>query len=69
LIALSTNDALSASAPSIAALMSRKNIYFVPFYQDDAQGKPSSLVADFNKLTSAIRASVAGQQLQPIICG
>ena len=47
-IALSTNDALSGSAPAIAELLNRKNYYFVPFGQDDAQGKPTSLQADFH---------------------
>ena len=34
-LAFSTNDALSGSAESIARLLNRKNVYFVPFGQDD----------------------------------
>ena len=67
LIALSTNDALSGSAPNIAALLCRKNIYFVPFYQDDSQGKPTSLVSDYSVLPSAVEAALAGRQLQPML--
>ena len=58
-IALSTNDALSGSAENIAALLNRKNYYFVPFGQDDPQGKPSSLQADFSRMGEAAAAAAA----------
>ena len=58
-IALSTNDALSGSAENIAALLNRKNYYFVPFGQDDPQGKPSSLQADFSRMGEAAAAALA----------
>lgn len=67
LIAVSTNDALAVSAASIGTLMSRKGMYFVPFRQDDAEGKPDSCVADFAKLLPAVEAALAGRQLQPVI--
>jgi dipicolinate synthase subunit B len=66
LVAISTNDALGASAPSLGALLTRKNIYFVPFYQDDPVKKPTSLVADFGALTAAAEAALEGRQLQPL---
>ena len=59
-IALSTNDALSGSAENIAALLNRKNYYFVPFGQDDPQGKPSSLQADFSRMGEAAAAALEG---------
>ena len=49
-IAVSTNDGLGASAQNIAHLMNAKNVYFVPFGQDDAVKKPNSLVADMSKI-------------------
>ena len=67
LIAVSTNDALSASAASIGMLMARKGMYFVPFEQDDAQGKPTSCVADFSKILPAAKAALQERQLQPMI--
>lgn len=67
LIGVSTNDALAASAKNIGALMNTKNIYFVPFSQDDCEKKPTSLIADFTKLPAAAAAALAGKQLQPII--
>lgn len=68
-IAVSTNDALAASARNIGELLCRKNIYFVPFRQDDPTGKPTSLVADFTLVPAAIRAALEGRQLQPILLG
>lgn len=66
-IALSTNDGLSGAAGSIAALLCRKNYYFVPFGQDDPIGKPYSLSADFGRLNETIDAALRGRQLQPIL--
>ena len=67
LIAPSTNDGLAASAASIGALLPRKHIYFVPFGQDDPEGKPASLVADFRQVADAAQAALEGRQLQPLL--
>lgn len=66
LIAVSTNDALSAAAPNIGRLLNNKNIFFVPMSQDDCVNKPRSVVADFSKTYDAISAALHGEQLQPI---
>ena len=66
LIAVSTNDALSASAKNIGALMNTKNVYFVPMRQDDPKNKETSLVADMDLLLPASLAALDGRQLQPI---
>lgn len=67
IIALSTNDGLSGSAENIARLLNRKNVYFVPFRQDDPVKKPNSLQADFSLLGAAVEAALKGQQLQPVL--
>ncbi|MCI7233219.1 MAG: dipicolinate synthase subunit B [Oscillospiraceae bacterium] len=67
LIAAATNDALSASAKNIGALLNIKNIYFVPFRQDDFVKKPRSAVADFSMIPEAAKAALNGRQLQPIL--
>ena len=67
LIAVSTNDALAASAGSIGRLMNQKGVYFVPFEQDDFRGKPTSCVADFARILPAVQAALEGRQLQPVI--
>ena len=64
-----TNDALAASAKNIGALLDKKNVYVVPFRQDDPQGKPTSVVADFSLVPDAIAAALEGRQLQPLLLG
>ena len=66
-IAVSSNDGLSAGARNIAELLVRKNYYFVPFGQDNALQKPTSLVADFGQLLDTVDAALRGEQLQPIL--
>ena len=68
-IAVSTNDALGANAKNIGELLNRKNIYFVPFRQDDPQGKPTSMISDLGLLSGAVEAALEGRQLQPVILG
>ncbi|MBR5343206.1 MAG: dipicolinate synthase subunit B [Oscillospiraceae bacterium] len=68
-IAFSTNDALSGSAENIARLLNRKNVYFVPFRQDDPLRKPCSLQADFSLLGETVAAALRGVQLQPLLRG
>lgn len=66
-IAVSTNDALGAAAENIGRLLARKNYYFVPFRQDDAENKPTSMVAEFSLLPDALVAALEGRQLHPIL--
>ena len=66
-IAVSTNDALGASARNIGTLMNSKNVYFVPMGQDSPEEKPASMVAYFEKSHEAIEAALSGKQLQPLI--
>lgn len=66
-IAFSTNDGLSGSAENIGRLLNRKQVYFVPFGQDDPEKKPRSLQADFSLLGEAVEAALRGEQLQPIL--
>ena len=65
-IALASNDALSANLKNIAALRERKHVYFVPMQQDDPVNKPHSLVADFSKLEQTLALALAGKQMQKI---
>lgn len=67
LIAVSTNDALGGAAENIGKLMARKNYYFVPFRQDDAENKPTSMVADFTVIPKALKYAMEGKQLQPLL--
>ena len=69
LIAPSTNDGLGAAAENIGKLLAQRNVYFVPFGQDDPLGKPRSLVADFSLIPQALAAALAGGQMQPVLLG
>lgn len=65
-IALATNDALSGNAESLAKMLTRKNVYFVPLSQDDPKKKPYSLVCDFKRVDETIALALEGQQIQPL---
>ena len=69
ILAISTNDALSNNLKNIGLLINSKNIYFVPFGQDNYKGKPHSMVADFTLLLPSIENALEGRQLQPVILG
>lgn len=66
-IAISTNDALGVNFKTIGGLMNMKNIYFVPFGQDNHKSKPNSMVAKMELLPETIEAAMRGKQIQPII--
>ena len=66
-LALATNDGLSANAQNIGQLLVRRNIYFVPFGQDDPTNKQTSLVADFEQVEATLALALSGEQIQPIL--
>lgn len=66
-VAVATNDGLSAAARNIGELLVRKNYYFVPFGQDDPVKKPCSLMADFTKIGETVDAALEGVQIQPVL--
>ena len=67
LIAVSTNDALAGAAENIGMLLGRKHYYFVPFGQDDPRKKPTSMVAEFEKIPPALKEALEGRQIQPVL--
>lgn len=66
-IAPATNDALGASAKNIGLLHNTKNIYFVPYCQDDPVSKNNSLVCDFGLIPKTVELALEGEQIQPVI--
>lgn len=66
-IAVSTNDALGTNARNIGELLNRKNVYFVPFGQDNPDKKALSMVADMTKISDTVQAALEGRQIQPIL--
>ncbi|MCL2377411.1 MAG: dipicolinate synthase subunit B [Defluviitaleaceae bacterium] len=67
LIALFTNDALGLNGVNIMKLYNAKNVYFVPFGQDDPQKKPTSMNADLAQLVDAALQALEGKQIQPVL--
>ena len=66
-IAISTNDGLGINVRNIGTLLITKNIYLVPFGQDNPEQKPNSLVAHMNKIPETILAACTGRQIQPVL--
>ena len=56
-LGISTNDALGLNGVNIMRLMSTKNIYFIPYGQDDPFKKPNSMVARMSMLVRNSRRS------------
>lgn len=66
-IAVSTNDGLGLNLANIAKLMSAKNIFMVPFGQDDPFNKMNSLVAQMDLVYATLEAALEKRQLQPVL--
>lgn len=67
IIGISTNDGLGINMKNIGSLLNMKNMYFVPFGQDDHINKTKSLVAHSDLLIKTIEMALEGKQLQPVI--
>lgn len=68
LISVSTNDALGMNMKNIGLLLNTKNIYFIPFGQDNPKAKPNSMIARTELLLPSLEAALQGRQYQPILC-
>jgi dipicolinate synthase subunit B len=68
-IGVSTNDALGLNLQNIAKLINAKNVFFIPFGQDNSASKPKSMVAKWDKILETILLAVDGKQIQPVILG
>jgi dipicolinate synthase subunit B len=66
-IAISTNDGLGVNAKNLGKLLNMKNVYFVPFGQDDPIKKSKSLVAKLDRLLPTIEWAMEGKQIQPLL--
>lgn len=66
-IGVSTNDGLGFNGPNIMKLLNSKNIYFIPFGQDDCINKPNSLISHYGLLIPTIEHALEGKQIQPLL--
>lgn len=69
ILSISTNDALGMNFKNIGMLMNMKNIYFVPFGQDNYQKKSNSMIAHTDLVSDTLKAALQGRQIQPVILG
>ncbi|MBE5964348.1 MAG: dipicolinate synthase subunit B [Lachnospira sp.] len=66
-ISVSTNDALGMNFKNIGGLMAVKEIYFVPFGEDNPKGKPKSMIAYVKDIIPTLEMALDGVQIQPIV--
>lgn len=66
-LAISSNDGLGLNLYNVAKLMNTKNIFFVPFGQDDPHVKMNSLVSLMSLIPDTLRAALEKTQLQPVL--
>ena len=68
ILGISTNDALGLNGQNLMKLINAKNVFFIPFGQDDPHNKPTSLIADFDKMVETVAYAIEHKnQIQPII--
>lgn len=67
IIAVSTNDGLGLNGENIMRLYNQKNVYFVPFGQDNYECKPNSLIAHYNLLLPTLEEALKAKQIQPVL--
>lgn len=67
ILAIATNDALGMNARNLGLLLNAKNVYFVPFGQDNPAVKPNSVESDLSRLVDTVTEALEGRQLQPLL--
>lgn len=67
IIAVSTNDGLGLNGSNIMHLLNTKNVYFVPFGQDNYETKPNSLISHYDMLIPTIESAMESKQIQPVL--
>ena len=66
-LGIATKDGLSSNAENIGKLLNKKNIFFIPFFQDNPITKPNSLSFSPKFIIKTIEYSLEREQIQPII--
>jgi dipicolinate synthase subunit B len=67
LLGISTNDALGLNGVNLMKLLNMKNVFFIPFGQDDPINKPNSLISDFTLMVPAAATALKNEQIQPLL--
>lgn len=67
ILAVSTNDALGMNFKNMGMLANMKDIYFVPFGQDNYRAKPKSMIAHMELIPETVQEALLGKQIQPMV--
>lgn len=68
-IGVSTNDGLGMNGKNLGLLLNAKNIYFIPFRQDNPKEKQNSIISKMDLMIPTILEALRGRQLQPVLLG
>jgi len=68
-LAVTSNDILGLNARNLGTLLITKNVFFVPFGQDNPSVKPNSVAADLSRVADTVAAALENRQLQPLLVG
>jgi dipicolinate synthase subunit B len=67
ILAITSNDLLGMNAVNLGRLLTVRNLFFIPFGQDDPVRKPRSLDAHLELAVPAIVGAIKGEQIQPLL--
>ena len=67
LLGIATKDGLSTNAENIGKLLNYKNVYFIPYVQNNPITKPTALCFLPAFMIKSIEQALEHKQIQPII--
>lgn len=67
LLGIITKDGLSSNAENIGKLLNRKDVFFVPFSQNNPITKPTSLSYSPKYIVKSIECALEKEQIQPLL--
>ncbi len=67
ILGIASNDMLGNTAEALFRLKQTKNIYLVPFFQDDPFKKPNSCISRWELIEKTMKLALQGCQLQPLL--
>lgn len=66
-IGIASNDVLSISGKNLMNVLNFKNIYCIPFFQDDPFTKPNSIISEWTLLEKTMDNAYENKQIQPLL--
>lgn len=66
-LGLCCKDGLSFNAENIGKLLNRKDLFFVPFRQDNPITKPYSICYDYKYIIKTLENALDKEQIQPLL--